>query len=685
MKKTLSSFFVSCFLCALAAPQTQSAGLYSANGLRTAEEGFAAEEFRRGVQAYYRNSYSDAVNQFEKALSYMPSDNLILDWLGKAYYHSGLEGTALSKWKAASESGYGGLLLQNKIEIVGERRVRPERYDYNSRFTEAGVFHGTVKDIQLFKSPVSVLPNPDGTFWTLAYGSNEMVLMNVNGAAINRITGPLNGFDRPVDMIRLRDGGILVSESAGDRLALFSSTGKFLKYYGKKGRGTGEVIGPQYMAEDVRGNIHVSDYGNRRVSVFDKDGNGIFTFGTKAQGFEGLKGPTGIAALGERIFVADDVAGCIYEFDLSGNYRRKLVQDKTFRRPESMKVRNRFLILCDSNKVFSVDTDTGAVYENANTGNAPARLTSAAPDVNGNVLVTDIRSNEIYIMTRMQELIGGLFVQIEDINAEKFPEVVVGIKVENRNRNPIVGLKENNFYLTENKRPVSNLRFLGAKASELDADVALIIDRSTFASSLSAQIDTAVRELTGAFSKGATLKIISAGSIPALEYTGSASGAKKFSSADLKTPYSDTVPLDLAFRLASNDLAKSRKKTAIVFVTAGKLTQNAFERYNLNDLTSYMNNNSIACLSVLVTENAADEEISYIVENTPGGEYYMFRPEGLAGVFQDIIALPAGKYVFSFTSTLPTAFGEKYLPLEAEAYLLNRSGRDESGYFAPLK
>ena len=98
-----------------------------------------------------------------------------------------------------------------------------------------------------------------------------------------------------------------------------------------------------------------------------------------------------------------------------------------------------------------------------------------------------------------------------------------------------------------------------------------------------------------------------------------------------------------------------------------------------------MNNNSIACLSVLVTENAADEEIAYIVENTPGGEYYMFRPEGLAGVFQDIIALPAGKYVFSFTSALPTAFGEKYLPLEAEAYLLNRSGRDESGYFAPLK
>jgi len=39
----------------------------------------------------------------------------------------------------------------------------------------------------------------------------------------------------------------------------------------------------------------------------------------------------------------------------------------------------------------------------------------------------------------------------------------------------------------------------------------------------------------------------------------------------------------------------------------------------------------------------------------------------------------------SYVSTLPTNFGENYLPLETEVYLLNRSGRDESGYFAPLQ
>ena len=67
-KKSLIKIIFFC-LCPIAFTQTQSAGLQSSDGLRTAEEGFAAEEFRRGVQTYYRNSYNDAVNQFDFRLA----------------------------------------------------------------------------------------------------------------------------------------------------------------------------------------------------------------------------------------------------------------------------------------------------------------------------------------------------------------------------------------------------------------------------------------------------------------------------------------------------------------------------------------------------------------------------------------------------------------------------------------
>lgn len=683
-KKIVIAFVFSAFSFFSVFSQTSSAGLYSGN-VRTAEEGFAAQEFRRGVQSYYRGTFNDAVMQFEKALGYMPNDSLILEWLGKSYYHSGMEGTAVKSWSKAVQNGYGGLLLKNKIEIVQDRRTGAFRSDFNARYTEAGAFSGSYGEGMVFSGPVSVLPENDGTVWVLAYGSNELVKLNINGTVVSRVTGPMNGFDRPMDLIRLEDGTMLVTESAGNRLCVLDKKGKFIKYIGKKGRAVGNLVGPQYAAQDSRQNIYVSDYGNRRIAVFDRDGKGLFCFGAARDDFAGLKGPTGIAVAGENVYVADNIFGGIYEFDLAGNFQRVLVPEKTFQHPESIRVWNDYLVVCDSNRVFSVDSGSGSVFENINAGNAPARLTCAVPDVNGNVVVSDVISNEVYVMSKMQELVGGLFVQIEKVNASKFPEVFVDVRVENRYRSAVVGLGENNFYITEQKRPVNKLKYLGSSSYSQFSDITLLIDRSRRSSEFGDQINAAVREIAASMKNRGTLKIVSASKIPALEYSGKPSGALKFDVAALKNPVSDEIPLDLALRLAANDLVNAEHKRAVVIISAGKVSINAFEKYSLSETAAFLNNNHISVASVLLTQNACDEELDYIVSNTPGKEYYIFRPEGLSGIVGDLVDIPSGLYTFSYTSVLSTNFGEKYLPVEVEAYLLNRSGRDECGYFAPLQ
>lgn len=683
-KKIVIAFVFSAFSFFSVFSQTSSAGLYSGN-VRTSEEGFAAQEFRRGVQSYYRGTFNDAVMQFEKALGYMPNDSLILEWLGKSYYHSGMEGTAVKSWSKAVQNGYGGLLLKNKIEIVQDRRTGAFRSDFNARYTEAGAFSGSYGEGMVFSGPVSVLPENDGTVWVLAYGSNELVKLNINGTVVSRVTGPMNGFDRPMDLIRLEDGTMLVTESAGNRLCVLDKKGKFIKYIGKKGRAVGNLVGPQYAAQDSRQNIYVSDYGNRRIAVFDRDGKGLFCFGAARDDFAGLKGPTGIAVAGENVYVADNIFGGIYEFDLAGNFQRVLVPEKTFQHPESIRVWNDYLVVCDSNRVFSVDSGSGSVFENISAGNAPARLTCAVPDVNGNVVVSDVISNEVYVMSKMQELVGGLFVQIEKVNASKFPEVFVDVRVENRYRSAVVGLGENNFYITEQKRPVNKLKYLGSSSYSQVSDITLLIDRSQRSSEFGEQINVAVREIAASMKNRGTLNIVSASKIPALEYSGKPSGALKFDVAALKNPVSDEIPLDLALRLAANDLVNAEHKRAVVIISAGKVSLNAFEKYTLSETAAFLNNNHISVASVLLTQNACDEELDYIVSNTPGKEYYIFRPEGLSGIVGDLVDIPSGLYTFSYTSVLSTNFGEKYLPVEVEAYLLNRSGRDECGYFAPLQ
>ena len=552
MKKITAIIFSAVFAAGAIFAQvtTDDAGLrVPEDRIRTGNEGFASEEFRRGVQAYYKGAFNEAIVQFEKALAYLPDDNLILDWLGKAYYKAGLEGSALSYWNNAKENGYGGLLLENKIEIVRERRVTGDSTDKLMRFSEAGAFPGEFQGNMIFSGPVAVQPNYDGTMWVAAYNTNELVLLNQNGKVVDRVEGPVNGFDRPSDILRLHDGKLLVSEHAGDRLALLNSNARFERYIGTKGRGVGQVVGPLYLAQDYLERIYVTDYGNRRVDVFDKDGEPVFFFGGTNGDFAGLKGPTGIAVTDERVFVADDQKGCIYEFDRAGNFIRELVEADTFKKPESLKYWNGSLIVCDSNRVVSVDADSGALFEYVKVGNAPARVTAANPDVNGNVIVTDFTANEVYVMSKVQELVGGLFVQIEQIDASKFPNVTVELRVENRHRQPVVGLQEVNFYLTENMRPVSKLKMLGAASNNTDADITVIIDRSIDTTIYGHEIESSVKEVASSMNGRGTLRIVSAGAIPAVEYVGRPDALGDFSLAALKTKTSKTAACDLAVLL----------------------------------------------------------------------------------------------------------------------------------------
>ncbi len=686
MKKTLIAVAMGVCAAVCAFPQGNLVDSFRTeeDAERSSEAGFAEEEFRRGVQSYYRGNYNEAILEFEKALSFLPGENRILEWLGKSYYMSGIEGAALQQWEMARQQDWGGLLLPNKIEIVSDRRVTDTEYGFTQRYTEADSFPRVNGKTLIYSYPISSLPNPDGSVWIVAYGSNELLRYNVNGVVLDRVRG-LEGFDRPVDIIRLSNGNLLVSESAGNRLSELEPSGKLLKHIGKKGRGPGELIGPQYLAEDSQGNIYTTDYGNNRVVVFDQDGNGLLSFGGKTDDFGGFKSPTGIAVWQDRVFVADSVTGGVYEFDRAGNFQGILVEDGTLKKPESMKCWGNYLIIADLNRVMTVDVFSGSAFENATTGNGPTQITSAVPDKNGNLIVTDFKANEIYVMSKMSELIGGFFVQIQRVHSDSFPRVTLELKVENRKRQPIVGLSEGNFLITEGKRPVADMQLTGSANGNTNADITLLIDRSYQMRDYEEQVNTAVREVAASMQGRGTVRIVSAASVPTTEFTGAPADLSNFSVRSLKADYAADCAIDTAMRLSANSLINAEQKRAVIYITAGGVNDQAFSRYSLSDLAAFMNNNSVSFNTILMTNAAPASEIQYITDNTMGDSYYVYRPEGLSAVMKDIIALPSGVYILSYTSSLGTDFGRRYLPVEVEAYLLSRSGRDETGYFAPLQ
>jgi len=89
-------------------------------------------------------------------------------------------------------------------------------------------------------------------------------------------------------------------------------------YFGKSGSGNGEMLFPNSAAKDSQGRMYVSDGNNRRVSVWDSDGNFQFNFGSGI-GPGSLSLPRGmIIDWHDRLYVVDAVAQNIKVYDVSG-------------------------------------------------------------------------------------------------------------------------------------------------------------------------------------------------------------------------------------------------------------------------------------------------------------------------------------------------------------------------------
>ena len=642
------------------------------------------EEFRRGIQAYYRGTFNEAILLFEKALAYIPGNTLVLDWLGHAYYRSGVEGTAIEQWEAAAASGYGGQLLKNRIEVVKERRGFQPDFGESVRYVETSVFESKQESGIVFKQPISVASLPDGSFWVVAYGSNELVHFDINGIILDRTGGPLGGFDRPFDIFPLKNGNLLVSEFAADRISVLTKDGAFVKSFGARGRGEGQCIGPQFLALDSSGNIFVTDFGNARVVVFSPDGKGLFSFGQRSGIFSGFTAPAGIAIIDDLVYVADSIKGSIYVFDTSGNYIRALLPEGSLVHAESMRVwKNNLLVSC-FNKVYLVDINLASLYTVANLGNAPARITAAIPDVNGSLLLADYKNGTIQVFSHINELAGGFFVRFDRVFSDQFPKVTVDVCVENRLGEPIVGLTEKNFFLTESNRLVDNFSLDGAAYMNKNCAVSIVIERSPESEKELELIQTVIRELATAMEGKGSISIISASQIPVLEGTFTSETLLK-QPLKLKASWSSLWNCDLAVRLASGELINATKKRGVIFLSFDDIGAESFKQYSLNDLAAYMKNNGIRFYTINLKQKKLPAELTYLCAKTGGMHSYIYAEKGLTPLIEDLVAKPVGAYQLSYTSALPTNFGRAYLPVEIEVRLLNRSGRDETGYFPPLE
>ncbi len=118
-------------------------------------------------------------------------------------------------------------------------------------------------------------------------------------------------FYQPSDVLVAPDGSIFVTEghssaaTATARVLKFDQTGKFLRAWGTRGAGQGELDQPHALAMDSKGRLFVGDRGNNRIQIFDQEGNWLATWSQFSR-------PSGIYIdRNDVIYVADSESGSV--------------------------------------------------------------------------------------------------------------------------------------------------------------------------------------------------------------------------------------------------------------------------------------------------------------------------------------------------------------------------------------
>jgi DNA-binding beta-propeller fold protein YncE len=202
------------------------------------------------------------------------------------------------------------------------------------------------KDSYGFMFAAQVRVDPKDNIWVVDQMTNMVIKFDPQGRVlmllgrkaenVNVPARPVKGdgagrptdlFERPTDVAWDAAGNIFVADGLGNaRIAKFDKDGKFVKSWGKKGTATGEFANVRSIAVDAQGNVYAADGGNKRIQVFDNDGNFKTTFANvgNAQALCMTKGPNQVLYVSNSNPPNDiDRDGEIYRMRLDGTMTGK--------------------------------------------------------------------------------------------------------------------------------------------------------------------------------------------------------------------------------------------------------------------------------------------------------------------------------------------------------------------------
>ncbi len=652
----------------------------------------AREAFREGTVRFHRGSYNEAILQFQTSLSFVPNDTVVREWLGRAFYFSGFEDAAINEWQKIEEEGGASPALQSFIDHVLARQSLAEELEEDREFLVVEEFQAD-EYVNAIEFPAGVAPDGRGRLLLSSFGTNSINMLNQSGRLLVNLSGGLRPLSGPFDMVLNRDE-LYVTNFLGDFVSVLDRDGNTLRSFGEAGIGDGQLLGPQYISISREPAVYVSDFGNQRIVKFSEEGDFLFDLGEPAAFrsrpslFSGFTQIAGVYAGSEGLYVGDNRQDASYLmlFDHSGNLLEQHPLPGVKDIEDIGEGENGHLLITTRTKIYSFDYgNLGLRLLHGSNEVENSQFVSSGFDDNGNLLVSDFRNRRLLYLSRLSGLYSGYQVEILRIDSGNFPQVLVEVSVRDILGEEVLGLGEGNFILTEEGLEFRNTALNYSGSFDELSSVAFIVEASEKRSDglfVSRQAD-AMEQALQALPGGSQVRIFSAGISPVMEL-------------DRGAPVADILPvmdsigadgqwrLDQALRLAGDRLLLDQSKREIMFIGSGDLPDWAFETTGINQTLAYLRNNHIRFNIIDVSEGEPHQALQYLMEETDGNRYRLYQSLGMMKLKEDFYSRRTGIYLLRVGSLFDGDFGRKYLPIEVEVSHFTKSGRDESGYFAPL-